>query len=183
MSTEHNLRNTITAAEATIRNAERQLFLLEKSKSPVVDKKAIAAQKRAERYKTKNGLTIDKLIQAGNTVRVSHIRYMEIPGTRVVGHIWEDDVKVPVYEDFITRVPVPTFLRGHCEFTAKGGSTYVVITTPEGDIISRDSHCHELDSFDYKLGVKNCLDQIKQEAADDLLIDIRADYHETADSI
>jgi hypothetical protein len=122
-----------------------------------IQKQARAEQKasRKEKYKTTNGLTVYKLRQAGVTVKVTHIRYCDLPGVN-------------------TLTPVPSYLRGLYDFTPKGGATHIKLTNLMGETIALTSVCHHIDSFDYKMGVKIALDQILQHEADELLAGLEA---------
>lgn len=167
-----NTNQTIAELEAEIINSNKnthklklQLLNLKKQQGKqTVDKKALRAAQRAARYTTENGLTIHKLRLAGNSVKVTHIRYTAVEGKRVE---YKDGVKYEV--PFVTYQPVPSYLRKVVDFDGKGGCTYIVITTPEKQVYSVSSHCHELDAFDYKLGVKYALDLLTEAEAKILL--------------
>lgn len=145
-----DIENQIKNSEAETRKLKAEKYALVSSVTPVVDKKAVRRAAREARCKTKNGLTIHALRLAGNEVSVTHIRYAKVPG-------------VP------TPVPVPSYMRGIYPFVSKGGATHIVITRPNGLLATTSSICHEIDSFDYKVGVKEALDQFAQEEADELL--------------
>lgn len=113
---------------------------------------------RKKKYITENGLTIHKLRKAGHTVSVSHIRN------------YEKTVKTCKGEHKIL-VPVNASLRGALgeNFHPKGGQTWIHITTVDKEQIIVDATCVPEDHYDYKLGVKLCLDSISKKQADELL--------------
>lgn len=118
---------------------------------------------RKEKYQTTNGLTIYGLRQAGNKVRVVHIRYMR-PPTGL-----EEQPLMNL------AVPVPTSLRHHnLNFLPNGGATYIEIVTPENKQILTSSICHEDDNFDYKMGVKTALDCLSKDTAEMLMSTLEA---------
>ena len=109
METAQTTTAQIAASKKALRQLEYKLFQEsgKKSKRPVRTTKEM----RAAKYKTNNGLTIHELRRAGNTVKITHIRYASMEG---VG----------------TLVPVPSYLRKLTSFYPRGGVTYVLITTP-----------------------------------------------------
>lgn len=162
MSTQINSKEAFNAAveakEKEIRTLTAEFY---RTQGPTTDKAAqIAARKlaRAEKYKTKNGLTVHELRKAGNRVRVCHVRYIEVPGVAVA-------IPVPLY----MKEMVPPNANGGPNFAPNGGATHIHITSPLGHEIGVSSVCHIDDSFDYKLGVKYALDQINQTQANNLL--------------
>lgn len=167
MNTNTNLQE-LEARLATLNQqaneVKKEIHAAIQQNSPKEDRKVARKQARAEKYKTANGLTIYALRLAGHQVNVTHIRYVEIEGERIRR---EDGQKV--VEKFTTLQPVPSYLRNVYEFFGKGGSTYITITTPSGLTYAVSSHCHFLDSFDYKLGVKKALDVFDQADAFALL--------------
>jgi hypothetical protein len=157
-----NTTNTIpTAAEikAEILNKQKEIRACEAQfyqlgyknvdQAPIIAARKLA---KKEKYKTTNGLTVENLRKAGHKVKVVHVRYTAFEGVKVL-------------------VPVPSFLRGVAKFTAFGGATHIVITTPASDSpdIAVSSVCHTDDCFDYRLGVKRALDEISQDEATLLL--------------
>ena len=134
----------IKASEAETRKLKAEKYALISASAKPVDKKALRKAEREKKYKTENGLTIHGLRLAGNEVRVTHIRYAKVPGVS-------------------TPVPVPSYMRGVYPFLSKGGATHIVIQRPDGIYVTTSSICHEIDSFDYKLGVKEALEQFNAE--------------------
>jgi hypothetical protein len=154
----------LAQAKKEVNRLKAELYQERKSIVTLVDKKAIRKQQKAVKYATKNGLTIHKLRLAGYDVSVSHIRYTEFDYDQTVHRT---NARPPI------RVPVPTHLREYVDFSSKGGATHIVISRPTADGgttgLRLTSICHELDSFDYKLGVKTALDQIEPALAAQLL--------------
>lgn len=150
------MRTKIDEINTEIQDLEKQIRMKEferfqaTGKAKSEDRLIRRARLRKLRYSTKNGLDVYKLRQAGHKVKVTHIRYTA-----------SDDISV--------LIPAPSYLRGVVEFYPRGGVTYLVITTADGQTLSANSICHADDCFDYKLGVKLCLDQISQAEADFLL--------------
>lgn len=107
---------------------------------------AVAKKLNKERYKTRNGLTIHGLRQAGVIVTVNHIRYTDIPN-------------VPVL------IPVPSYLRKLHDFNPRGGVTHITLVAPDGQSFALTSICAMSDSFDYRMGVKIALDQLSHDDA------------------
>lgn len=164
----------LAQAERAVAVAKRELFEYRKANrcGISIDKKALSKQRRAEAVKTENGLTIHNLRKAGCKVLVSHIRFAD---TMVVKQIKDPltDKLVEIVE--FQPVPVPSYMRKYVDFNAKGGATYIVVEKDGHEPIMASSHCHQLDSFDYKMGVKRALDLITQQEADELLIDADGD--------
>ena len=145
------LTANIAESQANIRKAQAELYTLTKTVvDPVVAKANRKAAKQLK-YATSNGLTVYGLRQQGFDVGVTHIRNAHVPG-----------VEHPV--------PVPSYLKHIHPLAARGGATHIVIgiqdkNKPETvySLLAVTSVCHEIDSFDYKLGVKTALDQITPE--------------------
>lgn len=150
------MRTQIDEIETEIQGLKKQIRVKEFERYQATEKPtaetrlARRARLRALKYKTKNGLDVYSLRKAGHKVKVTHIRYS-------------------AHDDISVFIPVPSYLRGIVEFYPRGGVTYLVITTADGQIFSANSLCHTSDCFDYKLGVKLCLDQISQDEATFLL--------------
>lgn len=97
-----------------------------------------------------NGATIEKLVKAGNKVRIRHMRYatctnMFNPRT---GHT--PDIVVPStfrYDD-------KYYLR------SKGGFTHITIQTRDGDYFCYSSQCDKRDTFCYSTGIAKALEKI-----------------------
>ena len=121
---------------------------------PVKPEEELAIQKaeaKRIKYTSDNGLTIEKLQNAGFSVKVVHVRYMKLDG-----------VPVPV--------PVPVFLRDVVSFAARGGATHILVEdTDSGEYVVASSICHERDNFDYKFGVKLALEQFSKDEASHIL--------------
>lgn len=165
MSNITEINQQIIETQAKLNNLKRERYLVTKGVLAGTEDKAAARKaKLAARYITNNGLTIHKLRLAGNDVMVSHIRFTEVPGNTVT-HENGELVKQP----FTVLQPVPSNLRKFYDFTAKGGATHIVITKRDGSQVAVASYCHELDGFDYKLGVKLALDCFSIEDAHQLL--------------
>lgn len=104
--------------------------------------------------KAKNGITIEKLQAAGNSVRVKHLRWaLYLPqfdvqsyGRRAVGR----------------AIVVPSAFRGDpmYSFLPKGGYTHVVIKHKSGNYVCVSSECAEDDTFCYSAGVATALDRL-----------------------
>jgi hypothetical protein len=148
------LQTELQAAKKAVNAATAAIYQFNKENQPAVQADKEAARKAAKvaKYATKNGLTIHKLRLAGNEVKITHIRYTDIPG-------------VP------TLVAVPSYMRTVYSFWPRGGATHIIITTPDGKRLAATSVCHCIDSFDYKLGVKQALEAFSNEDAADLLSD------------
>lgn len=143
------IQTEIQALEKQIRMKEFERF--QATEKPTVEDRLTRRQRLRElKYKTKNDLSIYALRKAGHKVKVTHIRYAKNAELSVL-------------------IPVPSYLRNIVDFYPRGGVTYLVITTPDGQLLSMNSICHVDDCFDYKLGVKLCLDQITKEEATFLL--------------
>jgi len=162
MNTRTQILNTIESTEAShkkaINDLRRQAYeawVAEGGKGKF-DKEQYDAKivNKKQRYLTKNGLTIHKLRQAGVTVTVSHIRYVDA--------------------GIEPLVPVPSSLRGVYNFHPRGGATHIIMVAPDGTTIGVSSVCHVDDSFDYKMGVKIALDQVTQDEAEHLLSGLEA---------
>ena len=98
----------------------------------------------------KNGLTIQKLQEAGNSVRVKHLRW---------AMYW------PHYDKrrYLGRaLVVPSTFRGDpsYKFLPKGGYTHVVIKDKAGNYVCVSSECAEDDTFCYAAGVAAALDRL-----------------------
>jgi hypothetical protein len=156
MNSEEQSLETINQLIADRQKEIRDLqFQAYKVKSAARDRgaEAVAAKlAKGEKYKTKNGLTIHSLRQAGNEVSVAHIRYAQYPGV-------------------VTLVPVPSYMRKLAKkFYPNGGATHITIKNPaSGGMVIVSSICHIDDSFDYRMGVKLALDQIDDVAATQLM--------------
>jgi len=143
-----------------IAQLQRQLHEAQKAAQPSeVEKTAARKAAKIQRYTTNNGLTIHKLRAAGNTVKVTHIRYTDVDVT--YGQASRANC--------VATLPLPSYLRGMFPFNSKGGATYIVVTNRRGKKFAVYSACHELDSFDYKLGVKLALEQFDEAQAKSLL--------------
>lgn len=153
MDTNQNTAAKIAAAKKALSQLEYQLF--QESRGTKKSAAKTTKEMRAEKYKTINGLTIHNLRQAGNTVKITHIRYANMTGVGVL-------------------VPIPSYLRKLTDFHPRGGATYVVITTPSKEVYSAVSVCNEVDCFDYRTGVKLALDRFSQGIADELLAPLEA---------
>ncbi|WP_394998905.1 hypothetical protein [Acinetobacter sp.] len=148
------LQTELQNAKKAVSAATAALYQFSKENQPAVQEDKVAARKAAKvaKYATKNGLTIHKLRLAGNEVKITHIRFTDIPGVA-------------------TLVPVPSYMRTVYNFWPRGGATHIVITTPDGKRWAATSVCHCIDSFDYKLGVKEALDSFYLADAKELLSD------------
>lgn len=139
----------IKALEKQIRMKEFERF--QASEKPTVEDRLTRRKRlRDLKYKTKNGLTVYALRKAGHKVKVTHIRYHSTKEISVL-------------------IPAPSYLRNVIDFYPRGGVTYLVITAADGQTYAVNSLCHVDDCFDYKLGVKLCLDQLTQAEADYLM--------------
>jgi len=145
------LTANIAESQANIRKAQAELYTLTKTEVNPVEAKANRKAAKQLKYATTNGLTVYGLRQQGLDVSVTHIRNAHVPG---VAH----------------PVPVPSYLKHIHPLAARGGATHVVVgITDKQDadkvysLLAVTSVCHEVDSFDYKLGVKTALDQITPE--------------------
>lgn len=143
------ITNEIKSLEKQIRVKEFERFQATE-KPNTEDRLARRQRLRNLKYKTKNGLSVYALRKAGHKVKITHIRYQN-----------NDDISV--------LVPAPSYLRGIVDFYPRGGVTYLVINSADKQQFAASSICHTADCFDYKLGVKLCLDQITQAEADYLL--------------
>lgn len=133
-------------------------------KDQQVDPAAIAEearQARKRKYETWNGLTIHKLRKAGHKVSVTHIRYVSRSLT-----------KESTGESTVFLLPVTCSLRKFVarDFFPKGGQTWVQIKTTDDKDIVVDATCNMEDHYDYKMGVKTCLECIPKATADKLLL-------------
>lgn len=159
LETEAALQQELQDAQKAVSQATAALYEFRKGAVQQVDKVAARKAAQAAKYTTKNGLTIHKLRLAGNEVKITHIRYTDIEGVA-------------------TLVPVPSYMRTVYSFWPRGGATHIVITMPDGRRWSATSVCHAIDSFDYKLGVKEALDSFSIEDATELLADKGANQAE-----
>ena len=166
MKTKEELKASIEQHLKEIRGAQAEIYKLsvEGVDREAVRQEQVEARKaaRVEKYKTDNGLTIYNLRMAGNEVKVTHIRYTDITIPKL-------DHEGNELGSITVTVPVPSYMRSVYNFNAKGGTTHIVITTPEGERHVCTAICHEVDSYDYKLGVKLALDQVPDELAKELL--------------
>lgn len=148
------LEEAETAHRATVNKIKREAYenwVSSGAKTAEAEDRRVAqALARKTKYNTSNGVTIHKLRQAGVKVSVNHIRYSELPG---IPHL----------------VPVPSYLRSMYDFYPRGGVTHITLVAPAGESYGLTSICHMSDSFDYKLGVKLCLEQLEAEDAEYLL--------------
>jgi hypothetical protein len=101
---------------------------------------------------TKNGVTVEKLLAAGNKVRVKHLRWAVYLGHKTV-------------QDISRLVVVPSSFRKdpNYYFTPKGGYTHVVIQRPTGEYLCVSSECSMEDPFCYAAGVCTALDRLLPE--------------------
>lgn len=155
------LQLIVAGKQKELRTAQYELF--KSTHVPVDQEKQKLLRKAAKKskYETENGLTIHKLRQAGHKVLVSHTRYV-LKKTKKPARMADQP-------DQQMLVPCPSSLRKFTDFYPRGGQTYVHITTIDDETIITDSTCHFEDSFDYKLGIKHCLDSISMDAATELL--------------
>ena len=103
----------------------------------------------------RNGMTIAKLQQAGNSVRVKHLRWaLYLPHYRT----WARSSGHPEAK----KIVVPSSLRQDpmYVFLPKGGYTHIIIKNPEGKYICLSSECSDKDSFCYASGVAAALDRM-----------------------
>jgi hypothetical protein len=159
------LEQQVSDAHKVIRKAQARIHQLNyKPKDPNVAK-SLRKQQKEQKYKTNNGLSVHNLRLAGYEVKVTHIRL--------------SDVQVPKYDHHgelvghnIIPVAVNSYLHRVYDFNPRGGFTHIVITNPDnGAWILVRSICHEIDSYDYKLGVKTALDSIEEDKAKAMLVD------------
>jgi hypothetical protein len=104
---------------------------------------------------SKNGVTVEKLLAAGNKVRVKHLRWAVYLGHKCIG-------------DIARLVVVPSSFRKDPNyfFAPKGGYTHVVIQRPAGDYLCVSSECSQDDPFCYAAGVCTALDRLVPEELD-----------------
>ena len=104
-------------------------------------------------FAARNGMTVQKLQEAGHSVRVKHLRWAlylgqsELIKNRMVGH------RMIVVPSTFRRDPMYVML-------PKGGFTHVVIKSPSGKYICVSSECSEEDPFCYSQGVAAALDRL-----------------------
>lgn len=105
----------------------------------------------AVKYRTKNGLTIQKLKAKGHEVHVRHLRWASKSSDRV-------------------EYMVPSYLRGHYGFNPLGGVSIVTVKTLLHGEFSYAAQCRADEGFDYRLGIKYALDKIPQQIVEKLLL-------------
>ena len=108
----------------------------------------------APKYYAKNGITIEKLQAAGNSVRIKHLRWaLYLPQFDVRGHNRRPLGRAIVVPSSFRSDPMYVFL-------PKGGYTHIVIKHKTGNYICVSSECAEDDSFCYAAGVATALDRL-----------------------
>lgn len=109
-------------------------------------------------FKASNGITVDKLVAAGNSVRVKHLRYALYRGLN------EKLINKKDYDFELRRIVVPSTFRKDVmyELLPKGGFTHVVIKHPSGKYICVSSECSEQDPFCYSMGVATALERLSR---------------------
>jgi len=164
------LNNIIANSNRAVREAQAELHTLTKHTPDAEEVKATREAARAEKYATKNGLSITRLKELGYDITVSHIRNTLVKigeGVGSKGNI----------QDILIPVPIPAYLKHQFTPSARGGATHIIISVPvderelegAGEWVGLTSICHADDAFDYKLGVKTALDTITPEEAADLI--------------
>jgi hypothetical protein len=101
-----------------------------------------------------NGVTIQKLVEAGNNVRVKHLRlalYWAQP--HAIGRNTTSSMRVIVVPSSFRKDP-------NYHLLPKGGFTHVVIKRPNGEYICVSSECSEDDPFCYNMGVCVALERL-----------------------
>jgi len=114
-----------------------------------------SARKRPTKptYASKNGVTVESLQVAGNSVRVKHLRWsLYLPQFNVWGNRNHQGRAIVVPSTF-RKDPMYVFL-------PKGGYTHVVIKHKSGNYICVSSECAEDDTFCYSAGVAAALDRL-----------------------
>jgi hypothetical protein len=104
-------------------------------------------------HSSKNGVTIEKLAQAGNSVRVKHFRWALYAPYRK---------SAPRDNELFRAMVVPSTFRQSrlYDLLPKGGYTHVIIKTKEGEYYMTSSECSENDPFCYAAGVAAALDRL-----------------------
>jgi len=111
---------------------------------------------RGPRCNPSNGVTIEKLQQAGHSVRIRHLRWAHYIGINEFAHKKAQYITHPIC--------VPSTFRKDplYNFLPKGGYTHIVIK-PKSSIdkyICLSSECSKDDPFCYALGVEKALERL-----------------------
>jgi len=105
-------------------------------------------------FAAKNGLTIQQLQEAGNSVRVKHLRWaLYLPLYDVPRNSRNIASRALVVPSTFRSDPMYIFL-------PKGGYTHLVIKHKSGRYICVSSECSEDDTFCYAAGVATALDRL-----------------------
>ena len=96
-------------------------------------------------YVPKNGITVEKLQEAGLKVRVRHFRYAFYPGTK-------------------TPILIPSSFRRNSKYAVlpKGGYTHIAIQDANNNYICVSSVCDPRDTFCYNAGVARALERLTE---------------------
>ena len=114
-------------------------------------------------HKASNGVTVEALQQAGNNVRVKHLRW---------AIYWVHDPVLKNGKGEVSRVMiVPSTFRKDPNYMLlpKGGFTHVVIKKANGDYVCVSSECSQDDPFCYNAGVARALERLRPSQVQDLL--------------
>lgn len=152
-------QDRITEAKKAIRECEAGIHQLTYVPTDPAAVKELRKQQKLQKYKTSNGLTVHKLRLAGYEVKVTHIRFTDV-------HTPKLNHKGELIGELVLTVPVNAYLHKVYDFNARGGVTHIVITNPDKTRwVAVQAICHEIDSYDYKLGVKTALENIDPTVA------------------
>jgi hypothetical protein len=118
-------------------------------------------------FAAKNGLTIQKLQEAGNSVRVKHLRwalYLPLYDVYRKSINRNSSARLDAPHSYIASraLVVPSTFRSDPMyiFLPKGGYTHLVIKHKSGRYICVSSECSEDDPFCYAAGIAVALDRL-----------------------